>query len=379
MKRYCAMAALIALLTIKSTALGTLYSWSGATNGNWNVGSNWSGSSTFPSTSADTASFPATGVNVNLNVNTTVNIVAFSGSGTYRIQGPTNTITMAGTTINAITTGLGNHVINAKLALAKNTDISTVSGSNLNIEQKISGPTRNARKLGTGVLSVQELDVNDMSVFIGTLKNLPITSTQTFSRVRSLTLSGGRFDLFNQPLLIDYTGASPAGVIRTYAHPASGAAPLYSTSTGITASRPRSLLGVGYYDTATLNSRWGPTGPYFSNAVDATTLIVRDTLLGDADLDLDVDFDDLLATSNGYVLGSTHWYQGDFNGNGVPDFGDILSLAQNYGGNYLTAGDSGSITANFEADWALAMSMTPEPGALGLIAATLSFSTRRRC
>lgn len=59
---------------------------------------------------------------------------------------------------------------------------------------------------------------------------------------------------------------------------------------------------------------------------------------GDANLDGQVAFDDLLTLAQNYGLshGAT-WAQGDFNGSGAINFNDLLLLAQNYGPSPATA------------------------------------------
>jgi hypothetical protein len=64
------------------------------------------------------------------------------------------------------------------------------------------------------------------------------------------------------------------------------------------------------------------------------------------------------------------WIGGDFDGNGQCAFEDLLILAQHYGFEAFSTGNPG-----FDADFALARSMVPEP----VLAATLlAFPSRRR-
>ncbi len=97
-------------------------------------------------------------------------------------------------------------------------------------------------------------------------------------------------------------------------------------------------------------------------------------LPGDGDLNGMVDFDDLLLVAQNYNQPNRTWITGDFDGTGVVDFEDLLSLAQNYGASLLGV----STEANFEADWALARSLVPEPSTLILLAATVPFALSRR-
>jgi phospholipase/lecithinase/hemolysin len=78
---------------------------------------------------------------------------------------------------------------------------------------------------------------------------------------------------------------------------------------------------------------------------------------GDADLDAIVGFSDLVALAQHYdqPTGQT-WLEGDFTHDAAVSFGDLVLLAQNY--------DSAS---TFDADWALAQSIVPEPATLAAL------------
>lgn len=87
---------------------------------------------------------------------------------------------------------------------------------------------------------------------------------------------------------------------------------------------------------------------------------------GDANVDGSVNFDDLLSLAQHYGKGGeVTWLQGDFDRTNSVDFSDLLLLAQNYS------------SASFEADWALAQSIAPEPTA-ALLPAILAGGRRRR-
>ncbi len=113
---------------------------------------------------------------------------------------------------------------------------------------------------------------------------------------------------------------------------------------------------------------------------DATGVKVTATLPGDADVDGDVDFDDLLALAQSYEQAGQTWATGDFSGNGITEFDDLLTVAQHYGSQLLAEGSafsSGQSLGQFESDWIAARSLVPEPTSLAALAA-LAFSRRRR-
>lgn len=82
-----------------------------------------------------------------------------------------------------------------------------------------------------------------------------------------------------------------------------------------------------------------PTGTYdltrdgSVNQLDVNQWVTveANTFFGDANLDHQVGFDDLLTLATNYNLPRTSWSQANFNGDTVVDFADLLLLAANYG------------------------------------------------
>ena len=106
------------------------------------------------------------------------------------------------------------------------------------------------------------------------------------------------------------------------------------------------------------------------------TLTVLATVAGDTNLDLAVNFTDLLALAQNYGGASKVWSEGDSNYDGVVNFSDLLALAQNYG---TSAGGASPVSAEqFAADWALAQTLVPEPTTFALLSTTLLGLRRRR-
>jgi len=111
----------------------------------------------------------------------------------------------------------------------------------------------------------------------------------------------------------------------------------------------------------------------------ALTLTVIAAIPGDANLDQQVAFADLLRVSQNYgAIGSFGWMDGDFTGDGAINFSDLLVVSQNYG---RTASSelsfSGSDLDVFNADWARAQTLVPEPSVCGLIGISSLTALRR--
>jgi hypothetical protein len=129
-----------------------------------------------------------------------------------------------------------------------------------------------------------------------------------------------------------------------------------------------------------LYTRFGaPTGTFDRNNdgtvsrldVDHWILTDAGTRYGDANIDGNVNFADLLIVAQNYNAAVTGWAGGSFDGNATVDFADLLVLAQNYGFGELNA-------SNFSLDWALARSMVPEPTTLMTIMAAAGLTLKRR-
>jgi hypothetical protein len=93
--------------------------------------------------------------------------------------------------------------------------------------------------------------------------------------------------------------------------------------------------------------------------VQIRTFVNLNWLAGDTDLDGDVDFGDLLTLAQNY--GTTRgmwWHKGDFGADGAVGFDDLLALAQNYG-------SAASLTSEeLVAGQTLITSLVPEPSTI---------------
>jgi hypothetical protein len=187
------------------------------------------------------------------------------------------------------------------------------------------------------------------------------------SRVSSLSITaGGKLDLTNHDLAIDYTGTSPVAGLRTliqtgFAGGAWNGAGLTSSSAAAAAATT-DKTGLGYAEATEVLGAMPTT---FSGVnVDGTTAVVRYTLFGDANLDLAVNINDfarLAAAFNTTAL----WFNGDFNYDNMANINDFALLAANF--NKMLAGDLPRGT------------LVPEVESIGMIAAlSAALRCRRR-
>lgn len=154
------------------------------------------------------------------------------------------------------------------------------------------------------------------------------------SRVTALSITAnGRLDLNDHDLAIDYTGPSVVASLRPLLQAGFGGATwngnttMITTSAGAAASATPDKTGIGYAEATDV---LGPSPTSFRGVpVDATTAVLRYTLLGDANLDAMVniaDFSRLAASFNQASL----WINGDFNYDGTTGIADFSLLAANF-------------------------------------------------
>jgi hypothetical protein len=198
-------------------------------------------------------------------------------------------------------------------------------------------------------------------------------------RLSSLALSGGgRLDLANNRMIIDYDGASPAGSLRSAIRSAYAAGGW--TGPGLTNSQLATspTRGLGYGEASDV---LGPSGGTFAGQhADGTALLVRTTLSGDANLDGVVDFNDLVRLAQNYNVtdGARTWGSGDFNYDGNVDFGDLVKLAQSYNTVMPVDAPIAGAPGDFARDVAAAFAKVPEPGGMGVTIVILVTTLRRR-
>jgi len=148
------------------------------------------------------------------------------------------------------------------------------------------------------------------------------------SRLEKLSiLPGGRFDLANNDMIIDYTGASPLTTIRGYL--LTGRNGGNWLGNGLTSSAAAGSLStaLGFAEASEI----GSPATFFGQPIDATTLLTRYTLIGDADLSGAVSLDDFTALAASFGQPNSRWSRGDFNYDGFTNLDDFTALAANFG------------------------------------------------
>ena len=321
-----------------------------------------------------------------LTVGTTTSpTITKRGAGSLTVPDITYSITGTGTL--SVLTG------SVKLAAAQTSTISTatlgstalVTGGRLEVDAA-AGQTKTITTLSVPFASTfATAKAAGSDVVVGTA-NIGLNSTLKLdlAGVNALhlgalglnvtaTVTTATLDVGNDGVLLDYPDAN-IGVVPNsiYASILLGRNGGDWQGKGITSSllSATSRYGIGYDVLAQGRSFMGYT------AADGSVFGFRYTLLGDSDIDGDVDFDDLLALAKNYDAaydptgpnGPKIWSQGDTNYDGISNFNDLLNLAKNYGGSVAAASAFAEAEGGaFANDFKLAQALVPEPTTLGLI------------
>lgn len=141
-------------------------------------------------------------------------------------------------------------------------------------------------------------------------------------------------DLAANAMIVDYAGASPvssigANLARGYAAGAWTGTGLRSSAAAADIDRRRTL-GFGEAG-GVLGLTGSNTGSFMGETVDATSLLVRYTIHGDATLNGRTDFTDFLLVQSNFGKTGRTFAEGDFTYDGVTNFNDFLLLQSNFG------------------------------------------------
>jgi hypothetical protein len=181
-------------------------------------------------------------------------------------------------------------------------------------------------------------------------------------KVQSLTIgAGGLLDLTNNSMIIDYTG--PVGSLADDTRLMLKNGQLISSS-----ATPTRTLGYG--DNALLHKT-----TFAAQSVDASSMLIKFTYAGDANLDGQVDVTDLGALATNWQT-STVWTGGDFNYDGFVDVSDLGALATNWQlgvGSPLAPESLGDALASL----GLPGTALPEPASLAFIIGCAGIIERR--
>ena len=201
--------------------------------------------------------------------------------------------------------------------------------------------------------------------------------------------AAGKVDLTTNAMVVDHTVGGEAATLQLVRSKIiAGYNGGNYQGNGITSSSAAAdtKKAVGYAQPSEVTLGAGHT--FLGQVVDDSSVLIRYTFNGDANLDGTVGFTDLVAVAQHYgqtlndavnspaTFTNSTWTHGDFNYDGVVGFPDLESVAQNYGG-VLPAAIPGA-TPRFNADVAAAFASVPEPSSALLILGVAGLSLSRR-
>jgi autotransporter-associated beta strand protein len=348
--------------------------WKGAFGGNWNSttpGYNWTtgtGSTTqvsaLPTASTDvffTANGQATS-NTTLGQDFSVKSVTFSGNAPSTTIGGSNTLTIGtGLSVGA---GTASHTINANVQLGATQNWTIGSGSTLTVGGGVGGNAALSKDgAGTLVVSGTNTYTGGTTVTSGTLQvanalSLPVGHDLTITGAGSVVaLSSGLTSAVKiGGLSIDAGSATPLASFDLANNELIASASLESLATIrgqiVAAYSGGSWTGAGITSSTAATSGHGNTAIGFASnadsgmgltsfggiAVDANSVLLRYTMLGDANLDGKVDIADFLLLRHNFGLTSNAmWDQGDFDYDGKIDITDFMILRAHFGASLSAA------------------------------------------
>jgi autotransporter-associated beta strand protein len=170
---------------------------------------------------------------------------------------------------------------------------------------------------------------------VARVANTPTPGQRTVV-TKALSIAGdGQVDVGNGRIVVDYDGAASSfsDVAALVKKGLNVGGPRWQGAGGIVSglAGDDATLGVGYGEAAAVLRITGNQTKAFGGAtVDATSVLIRFTRLGDANLDGVVSFEDLQRLELGFG-GAGGWTDGDFNYDGVVNRADLAIVEDNMG------------------------------------------------
>jgi len=255
-------------------------------------------------------------------------------------------------------------IADAASALVVSTTGRTLSAGTMTLNgtwSVVSGSTANVTHFrGTGTLGVGTNSTVRINAGGGTLGTCSLSSLSI--------VNGGKLNITDHDMILNYTGASPINTVRTLLQSGFGGGTFNGTVGIISSSAAASTLpktAIGYAEASLILGPGG--GPFSGLTADGTSVLLQYTVAGDANLDKTVNLDDFTSLASNFG-GPAIWSGGDFNYDGVVNLDDFTTLAANFGRN---------LPADLPTDLPRG-SAVPEPATLSMLAGAALLAGRRR-
>jgi GH25 family lysozyme M1 (1,4-beta-N-acetylmuramidase) len=223
----------------------------------------------------------------------------------------------------------------------------------------VSGPVMGNGTFNATAGSFTAQSIRGVTMFIAGTGSVTISANGgsiATSNVPVLAISGsGKFNLNDNDLVINYNAGTPFTQIKNYITTGYTSGSWngigINSSAAAAARNSAHITALGYAEATDI----GSPATFSGQTIDATSILVRYTAAGDADLNGSVELNDFSALAANFNATGKRWTQGDFNYDGSVDLSDFTLLAANF--NYTLPGSSTSVGA-----------VVPEP-ACGLVVA----------
>jgi len=330
-------------------------------SGSWEGGGSF-GETSMPDGVGATVVFPFSAAGtVAVSGGRTVGNWLIAGSSPYTFTGPGSiTLSQSGRAQVSVDGGAA-HLINASLTLASDTSFYVNDGSQLKVAGSLSigSTTTSIEKLGAGTLSIPGISIGALTVVEG---RLSVNATGTVTRVSNVVVSGevrdssgtvlfagGALDIAaaGSGLIVDYDETARLTPLGDYSIPGSLAHLVKNGYNGgnwsgagtdsfgnklpvINSSDAagNGALAIGFGEASAILGSGG--GTFLGQSVDASTVLLRVVLEGDANLDGTVNTADYSIFNSNYNATGQLWSDGDFNYDGTVNLGDYALLSANF-------------------------------------------------
>jgi len=394
--------------------------WTGAAGGTWSLGGNWSGGQApgAAATAVFDAAAPAQPV---LDQDASVAGVEFRTGG-WTVGGADRTLTLGAGGLGAA--GAGTVCLLARAALAADSTWTLAGGAEVRLDGRLATAGRTLIKDGAGTLIVSgpqshaagsALDVRGGTVWLNTSAGTPAGGSLALTvsgsaahfgagqRLASLALDTGTsrlagggdmvlvtralaidasdsvLDLADNRLVVDYAAGAPsplpavAAWLRSGANLAAGCWDGLGIASSAARDDPALLTALGVLDNA---DPWlGGRTDFDGEPIDTSSVLVKYTYWGDANLDGAVTFDDYDVIDYYYWFpppaADAGWWTGDFDYDGDTDFDDYDRIDYAY---WFQGGPLGGAAGRAEH----APLGAPEPATLALLAVGGALAAGRR-
>jgi hypothetical protein len=327
--------------------------WTNQGGGSWSGMANWAdgiipgGALSGPGAHADLLGAITAPSTITLNSAVTIGQLTFDNTNSYTLGGPGSIVMdvasgSASTSFNDNTTATvasgADLILQSPIVLANGSTLTTTGGGTVEIASTVSNSAGSGFHVTGGTLKTSS-DLNEAIVQIdaGTvafdatqhLASLSIASgakayLSNGAGVRAIKTASlsitGQLEIGANGVIVDWTGASTLTSVRD--------AIANGKLTSLDAAADPVHRAIGYAEASAI----GSPASFLSESIDGTSILIRYTVMGDANLDGRVNALDFNALATDFGRSEQFWFTGDFSDDGLVTTADFNALAGNFNG-----------------------------------------------